>query len=295
VGIGTTNPVNKLSVLVDGGGADDGIRIGVGSQGDGIKIVQRYLSDRVVATLGQSNYGAVTDSGALRLYDVGGTETVRLSGKNSFSSFITSGNVLIGTTTDAGFKLRVNGAIGSDNAYYSFRSSGNLVNEVQNGGTAVNRTYTAYSSVPMNGGKFRLAFTGYDRQCCLIKISVSGGWAASNTSNRHFAMIFNVQPLVNSSGNTIFVTNPTSLLATNISTGNVTATSLGSNNYTIDISVINKITIYILYKCINLVTLNLVTLNLVTLNLVTLNLVTLNNIKIYLYIINLLINLKLMI
>jgi hypothetical protein len=51
----------------------------------------------------------VTDSGALRLYDVGGTETVRLSGKNGYPSFITSGNVLIGTTTDNGYKLRVNG------------------------------------------------------------------------------------------------------------------------------------------------------------------------------------------
>ena len=107
VGIGTVSPVNKLSVLVDGGGADDGIRIGVGSQGDGIKIVQRYLSDRVVATLGQSNYGVVTDSGALRLYDVGGTETVRLSGKSGYPSFITSGNVLIGMTTDNGAKLQV--------------------------------------------------------------------------------------------------------------------------------------------------------------------------------------------
>jgi hypothetical protein len=159
-------------------------------------------------------------------------------GKSGIADYLmisSTGNVLIGTTTDAGYKLRVNGTISSDSVYYSLRSSGNLVHEVQNGGTAVNRTYTAYSSVPMNGGKFRLAFTGYDRQCCLIKISVSGGWAASNTSNRHFAMIFNVQPLVNSSGSTIFVTAPTALLSTNISTGNVTATSLGGNNYTIDI------------------------------------------------------------
>jgi hypothetical protein len=97
VGIGTTSPTNKLNVLVDGGGNDDGILIGVGSQGDGIKIVQRYLSNRVIAILGQSNYSGATDSGALRLYDVDGTETVRLSGKLSTPSFINSGNIGIGT------------------------------------------------------------------------------------------------------------------------------------------------------------------------------------------------------
>jgi hypothetical protein len=99
VGIGTSSPSFKLSVLVDGGGLEDGIRLGVGSNGDGIKIVQRYLSDRTVALLGQSNYGSATDSGALRLFDVGGTETVRLSGKSGIASYITSGNVGIGTAS----------------------------------------------------------------------------------------------------------------------------------------------------------------------------------------------------
>jgi hypothetical protein len=98
VGIGMTNPTSKLNVLVDGGGNGDGITLGVGSQGDGIQIVQRYLSNRVVATLGQSNYSGATDSAALRLYDVGGTETIRLSGKTNVASFINSGNIGVGTT-----------------------------------------------------------------------------------------------------------------------------------------------------------------------------------------------------
>ena len=101
IGIGTNVPTTKLNVLVDGSGNEDGITVGVGSQGDGIKIVQRYLSNRVVATLGQSNYSTATDSGALRLYDVGGTEKIRLSGKTGLDSFITSGNVGIGITNPA--------------------------------------------------------------------------------------------------------------------------------------------------------------------------------------------------
>jgi hypothetical protein len=98
---------------LDGGASEDGILLGVGSQGDGIKIVQRYLSNRVVATLGQSNYSGATDSGALRLYDVSGTETIRLSGKSSTPSFITSGNIGIGTTTPSStLGVKTSGASG---------------------------------------------------------------------------------------------------------------------------------------------------------------------------------------
>lgn len=102
VGVGTTTPSTRLNVLVDGAGAEDGITLGVGSNGDGIKIVQRYLSNRVVAQLGQSNYSGASDSGALRLYDVGGVETIRLSGKNSVASFIASGSLGIGTSVASG-------------------------------------------------------------------------------------------------------------------------------------------------------------------------------------------------
>jgi hypothetical protein len=113
VGIGMTNPTSRLNVLVDGAGNGDGITLGVGSQGDGIQIVQRYLSNRVVATLGQSNYSGVTDSAALRLYDVGGTETIRLSGKINVASFINSGNVGIGITNPQS-SLHIIKALGND-------------------------------------------------------------------------------------------------------------------------------------------------------------------------------------
>jgi hypothetical protein len=124
VGIGTTSPSTKLNILVDGVGAEDGILIGVGSQGDGIKIVQRYLSNRVVATLGQANYSGATDSGALRLYDVGGTETIRLSGKINVASFLNSsgGNVGIGTTSPAN-KLHVESASGDGSYLTTFQTT----------------------------------------------------------------------------------------------------------------------------------------------------------------------------
>jgi hypothetical protein len=126
VGINTATPLSKLNILVDGAGSEDGLTVSVGSQGDGIKIVQRYLSNRVVATLGQSNYSGASDSGALRIYDVGGTETIRFSGKNGVASFITSGNLLIGTTTDGGARLNVNGSIRSlDVNAFIFNRAGN--------------------------------------------------------------------------------------------------------------------------------------------------------------------------
>jgi hypothetical protein len=158
VGVGTSSPTNKLNVLVDGGASEDGILLGVGSQGDGIKIVQRYLSNRVVATLGQSNYSGATDSGALRLYDVSGTETIRLSGKSSTPSFITSGNVGIGTTSPS-TALHVVSNDGSGNRTNPFNvqtitaTSGNAP---YNGfGAGLVFASTHYNGVVYNGARIR--------------------------------------------------------------------------------------------------------------------------------------------
>jgi hypothetical protein len=197
VGIGTTNPSTKLNILVDGVGAEDGILLGVGSQGDGIKIVQRYLSNRVVVTLGQSNYSGATDSGALRLYDVSGTETIRLSGKINVASFLNSsgGNVGIGTTSPAN-KLHVESASGDGSYLTTFqtttgaadtgpsvffgfhdgttaRDAGNIRNLKENGTSGNYSTYMSFAT-RTNGStaaeRMRINASGY------LKIAPNGSY-----------------------------------------------------------------------------------------------------------------------
>ncbi len=105
-----------------------------------------------------------------------------------------------------------------------------------NGAQVINRVYMGYHDVATNGGKLRLDFVGSDRTTSLIKIDLAGSWLASNTENRHFAMIFNTQAFTNSSGNAGFITAPTSLLATNISTANVSSSFQGGFKYRLDIA-----------------------------------------------------------
>jgi hypothetical protein len=62
------------------------------------------------AYIGNLN-GTTTDEGYLALYK---TNVQKVAIRANGASYFDGGNVLIGTTTDAGFKLRVNGAIGSD-------------------------------------------------------------------------------------------------------------------------------------------------------------------------------------
>jgi hypothetical protein len=89
VGIGTSNPINKLHIS--------------GSAGDIVYIV---------ANTGQSAVIGATGSGTNRMY-IGyspGTENISITSGNVVRLNPSgSGNVLIGTTTDAGYKLDVNG------------------------------------------------------------------------------------------------------------------------------------------------------------------------------------------
>lgn len=106
VGIGTTSPTRKLSVL---GGTDGGIYVLSNSgsttlPNDGLSLTTgfnvSYLSSR---SLGVG--GGIADlaySAKDHVFDNGFTERMRIT---------SGGNVLIGTTTDAGYKLDVNGTI----------------------------------------------------------------------------------------------------------------------------------------------------------------------------------------
>jgi hypothetical protein len=224
IGVGTTSPTNKLNVLVDGGGSDDGILIGVGSQGDGIKIVQRYLSNRVVATLGQSNYSGATDSGALRLYDVGGTETIRLSGKSSVNSFINSGNVGIGTNNPSTF-LHISGSnttgrgqlcIQSNNVsnaaraswYYNTTLQGNIgttggdfyieaVNALQIlAGGSQRMTLDSSGNVSIANGTFSVSQGGATRAIQISGNSCNQGAAFNYKIVRHYPVVSSGNKLI---------------------------------------------------------------------------------------------------
>jgi hypothetical protein len=223
VGMGTSTPSQKLTVLVDGGGNEDGITINIGSQGDGLKITQRYLSNRVVATLGQSNFSGATDSGALRLYDVGGTENIRLSGKTSTNSFIL-GNVGIGTNSPSTF-LHVLGSnttgrgqlcIQSNNVsnaaraswYYNTTLQGNIgttsgdfyveaINNLQLlAGGSQRMTLDGSGNVSIANGTFSVSQGGATRAIQISGNSCSQGAAFNYKIVRHYPVVSSGNKLI---------------------------------------------------------------------------------------------------
>jgi hypothetical protein len=114
VGIGTSNPLNKLHIS--------------GSPGDIVYIV---------ANTGQSAVIGATGSGTNRMY-IGyspGTENISITSGNVVRLNPSgSGNVLIGTTTDAGYKLDVNGT-------GVFRGNLEVNTGAANGGLFINNPY----------------------------------------------------------------------------------------------------------------------------------------------------------
>jgi hypothetical protein len=93
VGIASA-PVSGISLYIKGSSVDSPLL-----RMDGLNYTIAQLGDTTTGT---------TDVGSLLLYNQG-TLRVRMSSNTGESSIINAGNVLIGTTTDAGYKLDVNG------------------------------------------------------------------------------------------------------------------------------------------------------------------------------------------
>ena len=85
LGIGTTSPSYKLDVVGNGRFSDP------------------YSAQNIILTYGTGGWIGISDAG--------GTEAIRLRGGGGPSFFNTSYNILIGTTTDSGYKLDVNGTV----------------------------------------------------------------------------------------------------------------------------------------------------------------------------------------
>ena len=96
VGIGTSSPANGL-LNIGTDGSSKGIAVNAGSQATyGYLSVSHYTNGAFISTYAGSN----TASDILR-FGTTGTEKARIT---------SGGNVLIGTTTDGGYKLQVNGS-----------------------------------------------------------------------------------------------------------------------------------------------------------------------------------------
>jgi len=94
IGIGTTSPTNAVHIRTAAGGATSNYAL----------VWQESTGDRVLGYLGADN--SAFFSGALYLYQNGVSNTkITANG----TSYLMGGNVLVGTTTDAGYKLDVNG------------------------------------------------------------------------------------------------------------------------------------------------------------------------------------------
>ena len=94
IGIGTTSPTNAVHIRTAAGGATSNYAL----------VWQESTGDRVLGYLGADN--SAFFSGALYLYQNGVSNTkITANG----TSYLMGGNVLVGTTTDAGYKLDVSG------------------------------------------------------------------------------------------------------------------------------------------------------------------------------------------
>jgi hypothetical protein len=108
VGIGTTSPEEKFTVAGSGRFTGQATNFSTGSRGVNIDIINASGLSRIYAVAGTGTAGDLA-------LGTDGTERMRVT---------SGGNVLIGTTTDNGIKLRVNGTTESTIFTGAFQSHG---------------------------------------------------------------------------------------------------------------------------------------------------------------------------
>ena len=139
VGIGTTSPLSKLDVSItstqalfianESGTISDGDLLGAVSFGsrDGSTYSSGGITN--IRSYATATYNTGSVSGDMRFYvsnSLQNTTQAALFGTEAMR--ITSGgNVLIGTTTDAGTKLNVNGVVNATDYYFNGASSQSVV------------------------------------------------------------------------------------------------------------------------------------------------------------------------
>ena len=165
VGIGTASPSERLHIRQDQNGAtqirvenqtngtNSRASISIGSAGDAITIA-RYLSNYTTIS-GWANKGAViTDSGLTNGFffrTAAGPISFQPAGTTDRVIFTDTGNVLIGTTTDAGYKLDVNGTARINSSLYitdpSFTGEGRIYQAANNTTVIVGRVAGASENI----------------------------------------------------------------------------------------------------------------------------------------------------
>ena len=136
IGIGTGSPTNAVHIRTAAGGATSNYAL----------VWQESTGDRILGYLGADN--SAFFSGALYLYQNGVSNTkITANG----TSYLMGGNVLIGTTTDSGYKLDVNGTTRINSSLYitdpSFTGEGRIYQAANNTTVIVGRVAGASENI----------------------------------------------------------------------------------------------------------------------------------------------------
>jgi hypothetical protein len=202
VGIGTTSPTNAVHIRTAAGGATSNYAL----------VWQESTGDRVLGYLGADN--SAFFSGALYLYQNGVSNTkITANG----TSYLMGGNVLVGTTTDAGYKLDVNGTVrvqgnsiikGSDDTNQNFalqitNLSGTTKFQVGNGGQNVRfdqwQNIAGTTNISwIGGGGISIAVSVNTSNQAYTGITYTGGQSGASTTGSYTSLY--LAPLINQTG-----------------------------------------------------------------------------------------------
>jgi hypothetical protein len=161
-GTGTTNYVTKWTSSSAVGSSviyDDGTNIGVGTTTPGYKLdvngTGRFTgtTNQITAYYDASNYmqlqhNSISVANTALLFNVNSAERMRL---------LSTGNLLIGTTTDGGYKLDVNGTTRTKNDFLNLDNSSNVRFKITDN-TATGNVYTFLSRFDNTKDIFHVIF-----------------------------------------------------------------------------------------------------------------------------------------